>query len=66
MPVEVAWALADKRSTRKVKLYHSPWRLHDMLQDILRSIKVRFGWYVCQCGTGYDPTYYSKCPGCGK
>ena len=29
-------------------------------------LKVRFGWYVCSCGQGYDPTYNSKCPGCGK
>lgn len=35
-----------------------------MLRSIL--IKIRFGWYVCECGTGYDPTYTRKCPGCGK
>lgn len=35
-------------------------------QDMLHAIKVRFGWYVCSCGQGYDPTFNKCCPGCGK
>lgn len=29
-----------------------------MLRAIL--IKIRFGWYVCECGTGYDPTIHAS------